>query len=454
MVAIVGRANVGKSTLFNRLVRRRRSLVEDRPGVTRDRVVSEARIEGRDVLLVDTGGLDPEAEEGIPAAIRRQVSRVIEDAALVLFIVDARTGLLPLDQHIADVLRRGAERVVVVANKADGPDQDSASSEFHALGFDEVVPVSAEHRRGIGDLEVTIGARLASLDFASAERDDATRIAIIGRPNVGKSSLLNCLIGEEHAIVADEPGTTRDSTDVRLQIQSGGVACDVVLVDTAGLRRAAKRSDRLERGSAYMALRSIERADVALLMLDVIDGITDQDAKVARLALDRGRPLVLVCNKWDAVDRAERRPQVERQLDRKLGFVPDPVVRHVSALTGKGTRGLLGTAVRLHRELRRDISTSQVNQVLRRAVTRYVAPASGLRRPKFFYATQVSDRPFTVMVFVNDPRLVPRNYRKYLESYFRKEYSIRSAPVRLLLRPRSRSDDTEEIDTGGGPVRR
>ncbi|MBW2282276.1 MAG: ribosome biogenesis GTPase Der [Deltaproteobacteria bacterium] len=428
-VAIVGRANVGKSTLFNRLVRQRRSLVEDRPGVTRDRVAAEGMVEGRHVLFVDTGGLDPEAEEGIPAAIRAQVSQVLDDAALVLFIVDARAGRLPQDDEIAQLLRKAAERVVVVANKADGPQQDAAANEFHALGFADVIPTSAEHRRGLADLEVTIARHLPEAQAAEAAPKGSVRVAIVGRPNVGKSSLLNQLIGEDRAIVADEPGTTRDSTDTWLRV--GGR--DVALIDTAGLRRAGRRRDRLERGSAYMAVRSIERADVVLLILDVVEGITDQDAKVTRLALDRGRPLVLVCNKWDAVDRGQRKREIERQLDRKLGFVPEAIIRNVSALTGKGTRDLLPTAIGLCDELRRDTRTAEVNRVLRDAITRYVAPVSGHKRARFFYATQVSDRPFTVLVFVNDPRLVAMNYRRYLEGFFRKAFQIRSARAREAL---------------------
>jgi GTP-binding protein len=433
-VAIVGRANVGKSTLFNRLVRERRALVEDRPGVTRDRVVGSAQIEGHDVLVVDTGGLDPEAEEGIPRAIAAQVRQVIRDASVILFVVDTRQGLIPLDRHIADLLRRARPQVVVVANKADGPQQDTAWAEFHALGFEDVIPVSAEHRRGIVDLEITIAAHLPAVE-PEPEADGAVKIAIVGRPNVGKSSLVNCLLGEEQQIVADAPGTTRDSTDTHL-VRDGR---ELVLIDTAGLRRAGRRSDRLERGSAYMSMRAVERADVVLLIIDVIDGVTDQDAKIARLALDRGRPLVVVCNKWDAVDREERQPEIAKQLERKLGFVPDAEIVHVSAKTGRGTRGLLEKAALLLEGLARAIPTPEINRVLQEAIDRNAPPASGRRRPKFYYATQVSDRPFTVVVFLNDPELVPENYRRYLEGVFRKRFGIRSAPVRVTLRGRGKS---------------
>ncbi len=446
LVAIVGRANVGKSTLFNRLLRERRALVEDRPGVTRDRVAAPATIEGYDVLLVDTGGLDPDAESGILARIAAQVRNVVADAAVIVFVVDARDGVLPLDREIADLLRRAGQQVIVAANKADGPRQDAAAAEFHGLGFDEVLPVSAEHRRGFADLELAIAERLPPAEQGVAEADEsAVRIAIVGRPNVGKSSLANRLIGSEQQIVSDTPGTTRDATDTRLRVGEH----EVVLIDTAGLRRPGRRVERLERGSAYMALRAIERAHVVLLLLDVIEGVTEQDAKIARLTLDLGRPLVLVCNKWDAVDSADRRPQLERQIERKLGFVRDPEIAHVSAQTGKGTRDLIPRAVALLEALRRRIPTPEINRVLQDAIDRNAPPSAGRQRARFYYGTQVSDAPLTIAIFMNDPELVPENYRRYLEGVFRKRFGIRSAPVRLQLRRRGRTSRPESEDAEG-----
>ena len=435
LVAIVGRANVGKSTLFNRLLRESRSLVEDRPGVTRDRVASLCRIEGHEVLLVDTGGLEPDAELGIPAAIRRQVGLVVAEAAVIVFVVDARDGILPGDQQIAELLRRAGPQVVVAANKADNPRAEAASAEFHRLGFPEIIPTSAAHARGIVDLELAIAERLPEPDVpGEAEpRTGPPRLAIIGRPNVGKSSLLNALLGEERNIVADEPGTTRDSTDSFLAV--GGR--DVVLVDTAGMRRSGRRSDRIERGSALMALRTIERADVGLLVLDAETGVTDQDAKIARLALDRGRPLVLVLNKWDVIEGSDRGLEVERQLERRLGFVPEPVLVRTSAKTGRGLAKLLPEALRLFHDLDLEVPTAELNRALEEATTRNVPPLRGKRRARFFYATQVAKRPLTLLVFMNDPRLIAPNYHRYLEGFFRKRFGVRSAPVRVQLRGRS-----------------
>jgi len=436
LVAIVGRANVGKSTLFNRLLRSGRSLVEDRPGVTRDRVASLARIEGREVLLVDTGGLDPEAEQGIPAAVRRQVRQVVEQAAVILFVVDAREGILPLDLAIAELLRRAGRQVVVVANKADTPRVEATISDFHRLGFRDVLPTSAAHARGLPDVEIAL-AELLPPPSESEPEPGRPRLAIIGRPNVGKSSLLNALLREERNIVADEPGTTRDSTDSFLTV--GGR--EIVLIDTAGLRRPGKRSEHLERGSALMALRSIERADLGLLVLDAVTGVSDQDAKIARLALDRGRPLVLALNKWDQVDGSDRAHEIERQLERRLGFVPDPVVLRTSATTGLGLDRLLPEALALHDSLEVEVGTAELNRALEEATTRNVPPLRGKRRARFFYATQVATRPFTVLVFMNSPDLIAANYHRYLESFFRKRFGIRSAPLRVRLRGRAERDE-------------
>jgi GTP-binding protein len=441
LVAIVGRANVGKSTLFNALLRRRRALVEDRPGVTRDSVVEIVRLEGRDVLLVDTGGLEPDAESGIPAAVRTQVRRAIEDADLIVFVVDAREGLLPTDRLIADELRPVAGRVVVAANKADTPRVEAGAAEFHALGFGELVATSAEHRRGLVDLEVALARRLPPPEPEAAEPTEqgGPRLAIIGRPNVGKSSLLNQLLGESRNIVADEPGTTRDATDAHLEVDGQ----PVVLTDTAGLRRAGKRRERLERGSAIMALRSLERCDAALLVLDAAEGVTDQDQRLARLALDRGRPLVLVLNKWDRVEAAGRGAQVAREIERRLAFVRDPVIVRTSALTGAGTGRVLPAALALLHAQERTPGTAELNRLLREAVETHAPPLAGRRRVHFYYCTQVSSHPFTLLIFVSDPALVSQSYRRYLESFFRRRCGVASAPLRLRLRRRPRGAESE-----------
>lgn len=434
-VALVGRANVGKSTLFNRLLRMRRALVEDRPGVTRDRVVATCEIEGRRVRLVDTGGLDPRAEAGIPAAVAAQARIAVRDASVILLVVDARAGLVPLDSEIADELRQADSAVIVVANKADRPSLESVASEFHAFGFETVVSVSAEHRRGIVDLEVEIAERLPAVEPPEESDETVARLAIIGRPNVGKSSLVNHLLGAPEAVVSSQPGTTRDATDRTLRF-SGREVC---LVDTAGLRRQGRREDRLERGSALFALRAIERADVAILLLDASEGVTDQDARIARLALDCGRPLVLGLNKWDCLEPTDV-ARVTGQLERRLRFVRDPVVVRMSATTGLGTRRLLRAALKLWDSQGQQVATAELNRVVQAAVERNAPPSRGRRRGRLLYATQVSDRPFTVLCFVNDPQLFSMDYRRYLESRLREAFQLGVAPIRLRLRKRSARD--------------
>jgi GTP-binding protein len=441
MVAIVGRPNVGKSTLFNRLLRQRRALVEDWPGVTRDRVVASARIEGRDLLLVDTGGLDPEADRGIPAAVAAQVRRAVRDAAVILFVVDARAGVLPADREIAGLLRRAGRQVVVVANKADHPRLEPSAAEFHGLGFETLVCVSAEHKRGLADLELEIAARLAPPRPARRPAGDAVALAVVGRPNVGKSSLVNRLAGESHALVSEEPGTTRDATDLRLRFDRR----EIVLTDTAGLRRAGRRDNHIERGSALMALRAIERAEVAILLLDASEGVTEQDARIAQLALSRGRPLVVGLNKWDTVGDRDRQREIERELERRLRFLPGARIERVSALTGRGVRRLVRAALELRDQSLVSVRTADVNRVLQEALAAHQPPAPPGRRPlRLFYATQVSQRPFTVAIFTSDPKLVPATYRRYLQSFFRKRLGLGSGPVRVLLRARARrAGDTD-----------
>ncbi len=438
LVALVGRVNVGKSTLFNRLLRARRSLVHDRPGVTRDRVVAPTRVEGREVLLVDTGGLDPDAEQGIPAAVRAQVRRAISDAAVILFVVDLHDGLLPQDRTIAELLRRAAGSVIVVANKADAPRHEDAAPEFHALGFPLVVSVSAEHRRGIVDLEVAIAERLPPPAGAATEADPALRLAIVGRPNVGKSSLVNRLVGEGVTVVSEAPGTTRDATDHRLRVGDD----EIVLIDTAGLRRPGRRSDPIERGSALMALRGIERAEIALLLTDASEGVTEQDAKIARLARDRGRPLAIALNKWDLVKSDARRKAVQTDLERRLHFVADAPILRISARTGAGCARILPAVITLARKSRREVPTSELNAALREAVGALQPPMSGRHRPKLLYATQTSSSPFTVLVFASHPESVPESYRRYLQSHFRRRFDLGSSPVRVVLRSR-RAPETD-----------
>lgn len=442
IIAVVGRPNVGKSTLFNRYAGRRRALVEDTPGITRDRLVEEVEVAGRRVLLVDTAGLDPEAEAGLETAVQAQARAAIEQADAILFVVDGRSGLLPQEEEIARVLRRGARPVAVAVNKIDVPAHEVRVAEFHALGLTPLRGISAEHGRGAWDLLEELVAALGPAAPEDAERaepgaGDAWRVALVGRPNVGKSSLLNRLVGSERVVVSDVPGTTRDAVDIRLERDGE----QVVFVDTAGMRRPGRRDRLAERGSALMTLRAVERADVALVVADAAEGFTDQDLRLVGLVRERGCAAALLLNKWDRVGEEEGHAQrVLAETERRMrGFQDVPVLR-VSARTGRGVGRLWPEIRRLGEAALRRIPTAELNRWLREAVARHepaMAQRGPRRRPmKFFYATQSGVSPPTFVLFCTEPEAVQPAYRRFLENRLREHFDLRGTPVRLRLRRR------------------
>jgi GTP-binding protein len=436
IVAIVGRPNVGKSTLFNRFAGTRRALVEDRPGITRDRIVEEVEVDGRPVLVVDTAGLDPDAEQGLPAAVQAQAQAAIDDADAILFVTDGQTGVLPEDESIARTLRKTDKPIALLVNKVDVPGHGARVAEFHALGFARTRGVSAEHGTGAWNALEEIVAALPRSDADAAERPpEGIRIAVIGRPNVGKSSLVNRLSGEQRVVVSDVPGTTRDAVDVHLEIEGQ----HYTIVDTAGLRRAARRDREAERGSALMTVRALERADVALVLVDASEGFTDQDARVAALARERGRAVAVLANKWDLV--GERAEEVTGAIAHGLRFMSDAPVLRVSAKTGMGLGRVLERVRRLHAAAERRIGTAELNRWLQATVRRH-EPAMGQRgsrrRPlKFFYATQTATRPPTFVLFCTEPESVQPAYRRFLENQLRDSFDLAGTPVRLRLRART-----------------
>jgi GTP-binding protein len=441
IVAIVGRPNVGKSTLFNRYAGYRRALVDDTPGVTRDRIAEAVQVGSRRVLVVDTAGLDPDPESAIDAAVQGQARAAVAAADAILLVVDGRAGVLPQERELARWLLRAEKPIAVAVNKIDAPQHEGLVAEFHALGLPRVRGVSAEHGAGAWDLlEELVAALPAPAEeepppAAQAEGERAPiRVALVGRPNVGKSSLLNRLAGEERVVVADEPGTTRDAVDVTFR-EGEHV---YVFVDTAGLRRPGRRDRLAERGGALMAVRAIERADVALVVMDAGEGITDQDLHLLGLVRERGRAAVLLANKWDLV--GERARALDEEIARRLRGMPDVPVLRVSARTGRGVERVLGRVRRLARVAGREIATPELNRWLQDTV-RLHDPALAQRGPrkrlmKFFYATQTATRPPTFLLFCTEPSAVQPSYRRFLENRLRERFGLAGVPIRLRLRKR------------------
>jgi GTP-binding protein len=498
VIAIVGRPNVGKSTLFNRILGTRHAIVEDRARTTRDRLYGEAEWNGRRFLIVDTGGLEIDARDSIEARVQEQARLAIAEADVIVLVVDAPAGIMPADLEAAELLRRARSPVLVAVNKADNERLELEAAEFYGLGWEATYPISAAHGRGTGDLldalvgalppeseaERALKAREAEAEAwarevadgfleplvvgdeplgegeaaeAVAEIEDAVdeaarkwdaaiaaeaeeapvAIAIVGRPNVGKSSLLNALLGEERSIVSEVPGTTRDAIDMTLAYGRS----EIVLIDTAGLRRRGKVASgpAAERYSALRALRAIGRADVAILVLDAVDGLTAQDAHVAGHVADEGKGLVVAINKWDLLAEKSDRTFDEyvRGIRRQVPFLDFAPVVSVSAKTGQRVGRVLEAAVDVWGERRKRIPTGELNRLLGEAVRRQVAPLVKGKRPKIFYATQAAVAPPTFVVFARDAGSVHFSYRRYLENQLREAYGFDGTPIRLVFRERS-----------------
>jgi len=433
VVAIVGRPNVGKSTLFNRLTSSRKAIVRDTPGVTRDRLHGTCEFGGWRATVIDTGGLDPTSDEPLTAQVRKQVLAAIAEADALVFVVDGREGLTPFDQEVARLLRRVSKPVVVAVNKVDAKGREAAASEVYSLGMDPVVLVSAEHGRGVAELIEALAARLpAASGGADAEETGPLRIAVVGRPNVGKSSLVNAIAGQERVVVHAEPGTTRDAVDTLVTVEGR----PYMIVDTAGLRRKGRTEGALDKLSAVMARRSLERADLALVVLDAAEGVTTQDARIAGYAEAAGRAVVLVVNKWDLVGTADRAPDLVRALRERLPFLAHAPVVFTSARASTGLRQLFETIDRVALDYAKEISTGELNRVLTAALER--RPPQGVhgKTLKVFYATQTGTRPPTFLLFVNDPAALHFSYERYLVSALRERFGLAGCAVRLRLRRR------------------
>jgi GTP-binding protein len=428
-LAIVGRPNVGKSTLFNRLVGRRQSLVRDVPGVTRDRLYGRLTFERWHATVIDTGGFDPSSTEPLIEGVRRQVLAALEEADVVLFVVDAREGVTGLDLEIAALLRKAHPLVVLVANKVESAAQEIALADLYRLGLGEPLPISAEHGRGVAEMLEAVRAR-APRHIEATPEIGAVHVAVIGRPNVGKSSLVNAIVGAERVLVHEAPGTTRDAVDTAL-VRDGR---PYVLVDTAGIRRKGKVSEALEKLAVIMALRSLQRCHVALLVLDATEGVTAQDAHIAGYAHEAGRAIVVVVNKWDLVPpRMVRKAEVVEQIRDRLPFLDYAPVAFTAAVRAEGVRDLFDLIDAVAAEGRRRVPAAEVTETLRTALERRPVTIGGVPLT-LQSAAQVSTGPPTFALRVNKPDAVHFSYERYLAKSLRHAFGFTGSPIRLSLR--------------------
>ncbi len=437
IVALVGRPNVGKSTLFNRLAGERLAVVHEHPGTTRDRLVTEAEWNGVAYDLVDTGGFDPFADDTLDAEylpqIRAQAEQAILEAEAVIFLVDGKSGVSPIDQEIADILRREQVPILLVVNKIDSAARGDRVQEFYELGLSDPIPISALHGRGTGDMLDRL-TELIDRPPETAAEDDGIKIAIVGRPNVGKSSLLNRLLGEERVIVSPHPGTTRDAIDTRLTFED----VPITLIDTAGIRRRGRIKPGVEKYSAMRALKAIGRADVSLLLIDGTEGVTAQDAHIGGMILDKLKSVLLLVNKWDIVpDEIHDMQTYGENVRAALKFLSFVPIHFISALEGAGVDQVLPMALQIQQERLRRIPTSRLNEVLLEAQAAHAPPSKAGKRLRIYFASQVRTDPPTFLFHVNDPELMHFSYARFLENRIREEYSYEGTPIRLSFRKRS-----------------
>jgi len=430
VVALVGRPNVGKSTLFNVLTRSRDALVHDLPGLTRDRHYGICRLGAREFVVVDTGGLTGE-KEGIGALTARQVQLAIEEADRVVFVVDAREGLLPQDRNILDVLRRSGKPVLLAVNKTDGLDESGALAEFATFGFSATLPLAASHGRGVPALvEATLaGLPEADPDAIAESPDDGIRVAIVRRPNVGKSTLVNRLLGEERVVVSDVAGTTRDS--IRVHLDRDGKR--YTLIDTAGVRRRARVEEAVEKFSVIKTLQSIAAAHVAVVLLDAHEGVSEQDATLIGHVLEEGRALVVAVNKWDGLSTYERE-QCRSSLSRKLDFVAFARVVTISALHGSGIAELMKAINRAHASATREFGSAELTRALEKAYAEYQPPLIRGHAPKLRFAHPGGSNPPTIVIHGSRTKHVAEGYQRYLQNFFRKRFKLEGTPIRIAFR--------------------
>ncbi|MGU8397912.1 ribosome biogenesis GTPase Der [Clostridium perfringens] len=432
IVAMVGRPNVGKSTLFNKLAGKRISIVQDTPGVTRDRVYAESEWLNRKFTMIDTGGIEPESSDIIVKQMRRQAQIAIEMADVIVFVVDGKEGLTAADQEVAQMLRKSKKPVVLVVNKIDRLALEENSYEFYNLGIGDHITISASQGLGLGDMLDEV-VKYFNDPSEDEEDDEYIRIAMIGKPNVGKSSLINRLLGEERVIVSNVPGTTRDSIDSYLETEDG----KFILVDTAGLRRKSKVKEEIERYSVIRTYAAIEKADVAILVIDAEQGITEQDEKIIGYAHEMNKAIMVVVNKWDLIEKDDKTlSNYQKDLQQKLKFMPYAKYLFISALTGQRVHKILSTAKYCYDNYSKRVSTGLLNDVISKAVLMKEPPVVALKRLKIYYATQVATKPPKFVFFVNDPNLLHFSYGRYLENQLRESFDFDGTGIEIEYRAR------------------
>lgn len=437
IVAIVGRPNVGKSTLFNRIAKKRVSIVEDIPGVTRDRIYMDAEWLDREFTMIDTGGIEIETGDKILTAMRHQAKLAIDEADVILFVVDAKDGLTSSDEEVAAILRSARKPVIVAVNKVDSGKDELAAFEFYNLGLGEPLAISAANALGLGDLLDKVVAALPQ-ESAVGEETDTIKVAFIGRPNVGKSSLVNALLGEERVIVSDIPGTTRDAIDTHFTKDG----TDFILIDTAGMRRKARIDQPVERYSVIRSLRAIDRADVVLMLIDAVDGVTEQDKKIAGYAHEAGKGIVIVVNKWDLVEKDSKTTlRYTETIRSELGFMQYAPVLFVSALTKQRVHRVSELVKFVADQHAMRVATSVLNQVIEDAAAINPPPSERGKRLKIYYTTQPGVKPPTFVFFVNDAEIMHFSYLRYLENKLREAFGFEGTPLNLVVRSRTKEED-------------
>ncbi len=434
VVAIVGRPNVGKSTLFNKLVGRRMSIVDDTPGVTRDRIYGDCEWLGHTFLLVDTGGIEPNTTDTILAQMRTQAEVAIDTADAIIFVTDLKSGLVATDHEVASMLQKSGKPVILCVNKCDSiGEPDPAFYEFYNLGLGDPFPVSAAHGHGTGDLLDEVLKYLPE-SSEEEEEDDAIRVAVIGKPNAGKSSLINRICGQERVIVSDIAGTTRDSIDTEVENEDGRF----VFIDTAGIRRRSRVSDSIEKYSIIRAKMAVERATVCVIMIDATEGFTEQDSKVAGIACENGKACIIAVNKWDAVEKdGKTMDTFRRELMQDFSFMSYAPIIFISAKTGQRIDRLMKLIKFVDDQNSIRISTGNLNTILAHATARVQPPTDKGRRLKIYYMTQASTRPPTFVCFVNNAELFHFSYQRYLENQIREVFGLEGTPVKFVIRERS-----------------